>query len=211
MVRIAIVDDHELMRSGLAEILRDDPELTVVWSGESLTEFLADPQKADLVLLDLDLRGDPPRVADIRSLLDSGTRILVVSALASHRVVQTVITAGVCGVVSKGEGRDVLVEAIRVVADDGTWFSARAFEDVGELSADTGPKPQLTPQETRVLELYTTGMKIASVARRLSISEHTVRFHLKSIRQKFAEAGCPVGSAMDLYKYAEAFGLLRPT
>jgi two-component system, NarL family, uhpT operon response regulator UhpA len=202
--RIAIVDDHALVRGGLSAMLRDALDAQVVFQGAAPEAVLALDPPPDIVLLDLML-GDSyadPQVAS--QLQRAGCKVLVVSALADPEQIRLMIDAGVAGFINKSEPPEVLVKAIRYVLADGTWTSP----EVAALVAAGTPRPELSPGQLRVLMMYASGMPLDSVARQMGISTGTAATHLKRARQKYAELGRPAGSRVDLYRQAVADGIV---
>lgn len=202
--RIALVDDHPVVRRGLADLLVASIGADVVVSSPDLEEVLALERGADLVLLDIDLGGRIASVADVEQLLSRGTKVLVVSALAPQAAVRAMLRAGVGGFVSKSEAPEVLVDAVQTVLSEGSWTGP---EVAGAIAADPA-RPHLSRQEERVLVLYASGMKADAVARRTDLSPGTVKTYLKRIRAKYAQAGRPAPSKTDLYREARRDGYI---
>lgn len=203
-LRVAIVDDHTLVRDGLAATLRERLKAEIVWQGHELQPVLALNPLPDLLLLDLDLGG---RTADpmlAESLQNRGCRVVVVSAMADPRQVQAMIHARVCGFVSKREDPEDLVEAIEVVLRDGSWTSP----EVAGLMLTCPQRPQLSPAQCKVLRLYASGLTLDTVARHLGISLGTANTHLKRARAKYADVGRPAPSRVDLYREVLQDGLI---
>jgi DNA-binding NarL/FixJ family response regulator len=121
---------------------------------------------------------------------------MIVSGFADNRFVLDAIEAGAAGYLTKNDDRDVLVDAIRVIAAGGSVMSPElAFA----LSRDQRPsRPALSDQERRVLELYGSGMKLGSVARRMDVAEGTIRTYLERIRKKYDQAGRPSPTKVEL-------------
>ena len=204
-MRVAIIDDHALVRSGLAGVVERDLGATVVHEGVDPEAILDLEPLPDILLLDLDLGlgvADPVLAGQIQA---AGCRVLVVSALADARSVTAMLDAGVSGFVSKREPPETLVEAITEVMNDGTWTSP----EVAALVL-TGPRrPALSAVQERVLTLYASGMKLDSVARVVGISPGTAATHLKRARAKYAVVGRDTSSRVDLYREAVRDGLIR--
>lgn len=204
-MRIAIVDDHALVRSGLAGLVVRELGATVVYEGADPGPVLAIQPTPDLLLLDLDLGGtvaDPGLAGQIQA---SGCRVLVVSALADASTVSAMLDAGVSGFVSKREPPQTLVEAITAVMGDGTWTSP----EVAALVLTSPRRPALSEIQERVLTLYASGMKLDSVARATGITPGTAATHLKRARAKYAGLGRDASSRVDLYREALRDGLIR--
>jgi DNA-binding NarL/FixJ family response regulator len=204
-MRIAIIDDHALVRSGLVGVVERELGATVVHEGADPEVILALDPLPDVLLLDLDLGGivaDPALAGRIQA---AGCRVLVVSALADAGSVAAMLDAGVSGFVSKREPSGTLVEAITEVMADGTWTSP----EVAALVL-TGPRrPALSEVQERVLTLYASGMKLDRVARALGISPGTAATHLKRARAKYALVGRDTSSRVGLYREALRDGLIR--
>lgn len=203
-LRIAIVDDHALVRCGLASTVETELDAEVVYQGDDPSEVLALEQLPDVLLLDLDLGESTADPLVAERLQQAGCRVLVVSAMAVPEVIATMMDAGVCGFVSKKEPPDMLVRAIRYVLANGTWTSP----EVAAVLVSRVAPPHLSPAQERVLVLYASGMPLESVARHLGISVGTANTHLKRARAKYAELGRPAGSRIDLYRAARADGIL---
>lgn len=203
-LRVAIVDDHALVRSGLAKALRKKLPAMIVWQGHDFDHVQKIDPLPDLLLLDLDLGASPadPKLAG--SLQAAGCRVVVVSAMAHPQQVRAMIDAGVSGFVSKREGLEELVAAIKTVLRDGSWTSP----DVAGLMLASQQRPQLSPAQTEVLRLYASGMTLDTVARHLNITVGTANTHLKRARAKYAEAGRPAPGRVELYREVLRDGLI---
>lgn len=204
-MRIAIIDDHALVRSGLADVVVRELGATVVHEGSDPTAILALEPLPDVLLLDLDLGGsvaDPELAGRIQA---AGCRVLVVSALADERSVRAMLDVGVSGFVSKREPPATLVQAILEVMGNGTWTSP----EVAALVLSGPRRPALSEVQERVLTLYASGMKLDSVARIIGISPGTAATHLKRARAKYASVGRNTSSRVDLYREALRDGLIR--
>ena len=204
-MRVAIIDDHALVRSGLAGVVERDLGATVVHEGVDPEAILDLEPLPDILLLDLDLGlgvADPVLAGRIQA---AGCRVLVVSALADAGSVTAMLDAGVSGFVSKREPPETLVEAITEVMNDGTWTSP----EVAALVLTGARRPALSAVQERVLTLYASGMKLDSVARVVGISPGTASTHLKRARAKYSLVGRDTSSRVDLYREAVRDGLIR--
>ena len=188
MIRVAAIDDHRVVLDGLRGWLADLPDITLVATTTTVAEYLAG-EPAQVFMLDLNLADQSTPAANVGLLLSSGARVMIVSGFADNRSVLDAIEAGAAGYLTKNDDRDVLVDAIRVIAAGGSVMSPElAFA----LSRDQRPSsPKLSDQERRVLELYGSGMKLGSVARRMDVAEGTIRTYLERIRKKYDQAGRP--------------------
>lgn len=202
--RIAIIDDHELVRAGLAGLVRAKLGADVVLEGEDPEAVLALDPRPHLLLLDLDLGSQQVQPSLVERVQATGCRVLVVSAMASPEQLLPLMDVGVAGFVSKRESPEQLIEAMRTVLADGFWTSP----ELAALLVSAQSRPQLSPTQERVLVLYASGLTMESVGRRLGISVGTVNTHLKRARAKYAEAGRAMPSRVDVYREAKRDGLI---
>jgi DNA-binding NarL/FixJ family response regulator len=144
-------------------------------------------------------------VAAIRA---AGPEVLVLSASDRPPAVRAAIRAGARGYALKSEGADQIRAAIKEVAAGRDWISARlAYIFVTDDDADV---PTLSHQERRVLQLYATGLPLKSVAKKMAISEETVKQYLGRVRQKYTVAGRAAPTKLELYHRAVEDGHLPP-
>ncbi len=207
-VTVAIVDDHPVVVEGVISWISADPQqrITVAQVVSDLTG-LAEPRAADVLILDLELGGR--MVADeVARLSAGGYRIVAFSAHVEPALILDVLDAGAHAYVSKDEGRDHLLEAVLAAAEDRpcvTRSQAKA------ILADPRPgRPALSGKERQALLLWFQGMSKASVARRMSISENTVRQYIDRARVKYATLGRPAHTKDALLARAIEDGLIRP-
>ncbi|MFA7266131.1 MAG: response regulator transcription factor [Candidatus Nanopelagicales bacterium] len=211
MTSIALIEDHHLVRDGFERLFASRPNTTVTWSGADLDDFIsaldAAGISADIALVDVDLNGSMVDTNQIRQLCDRGVAVIIVSALAQRSSVRALVRAGAVGLVAKNETQDQLIEAVETVAEGNPWVP----QDMAAALADApeSERPMLSAREEEVLALYASGAKIATVARRLNLSPHTVKDYLKRIRTKFASVGAPAPTQLDLHRHAARLGFLE--
>ena len=204
---IAFLDDHAMLRGALgALVAATRPNLEVVYSGDDLAAVQQLPNVPDVLLLDLNLHGEPPPPAIVADLASQGCAIIVLSAIEDRQVVRTMVGLGVSGFVSKEEEHGALLTAIdAALADEPVMNSEVALA----LCPGTGHgEPSLSEQEQRVLVLFGSGLKICTVGRRLNISPNTVKTHLKRIRQKYVDFGRPIPTQSHVQLEALRRGLI---
>ena len=207
-VAVAVVEDHVLVRDGVVQALSSRPQFDLAYCGDSLAEVLALESAPDLVILDLDLNGKPANAADARLLIERGSVVLVVSACGVPSQIRDMVRAGVHGFVPKQEPVFTMFEAIDAVLAGEPWTPSELAAILANDVSDD--RPILTEQEQRVLVLYSSGLKLASVARRLDISPHTAKEHIDRIRDKYEEMGSRPKTKTDLYREAVRAGLVDP-
>ncbi len=188
MIRVAVIDDHPIVREGLATILADEPDLEVVGSAGSAEEGLqlVDRVRPDVALLDLELpamNGVEAIPAFLRT--SPQTRILVFTAYDTDERVFGAVRAGAKGYLLKGATAGEIAQAVRVVHAGGSYLEPRvAVKLLQELTAPRRFAGLLSERERAVLRLVAAGLSNKQIARSLSISERTVKFHVTSILNK---------------------------
>jgi len=210
VIDIALVDDHPIILDSAASwVMSDQSDIRVVATAATVGALLAGPgRRADVVLLDLDL-GDGTIVDDnVAAILAAGPAVLILSASDQPVAVRRAVRAGARGYALKSEPADRIRAAIREVATGGDWVSHRlayifATDDATDM-------PTLSHQERRSLQLYATGMPLKSVARKMALSEETVKQYLGRVREKYANAGRAAPTKMELYYRAVEDGHLPP-
>lgn len=180
---LLLVDDHFVVRSGLAASLELEDDLRVageVDRGEAAKEAYA-RLKPDLVLMDLQLPGISG-IETTSTLVQSHSeaRVLIFSTFARDEEVQSALKAGALGYLQKSSSRDDLLKAIRTVARGGRWLSPELEERLKVLTAE----PEITPREREILTLVTRGNANKEIAATLGISEDTVKQHVSRILVK---------------------------
>jgi two-component system nitrate/nitrite response regulator NarL len=207
-VTAAIVEDHPVVTEGVASWIRSDPgqRVRLVQTARDLTALRAVPS-ADVVILDLELAGELV-ITQIPELVASGYRVVAFSGHSDPAIVMETLDSGAHAYVSKDEGREHLVEAVLAAAADRPYVTrsqARA------MLADQQPaRPVLSQQELQALLLWFQGMSKASVGRRMSISENTVRQYISRARAKYAATGRTAASKDALLARAIEDGVLKP-
>jgi DNA-binding NarL/FixJ family response regulator len=210
VIDVAAVDDHPIILDGIARwIAADESDIRVIATAATVAALLAGPGRdAHVVLLDLEL-GDGTTAADnVTAILAAGPAVLVLSASERPPAVRAAIRAGARGYAVKNEQADQIRAAIREVAAGRDWISPRLAYILA--TDDAATRPSLSNQETRALQLYATGMPMKSVARRMAISEETVKQYLGRVREKYALAGRAAPTKVELYYRAVEDGHLPP-
>ena len=199
-MRVLVVDDHDLFRTGLATLLGLQPDVEVVAqaSGGRMGVRLAEELRPDVVLMDLrmpDLDGSDAT----RAILESqpSARVVALSVSAEEVDVAASMQAGACGFLVKDAPIDEVVVAIRAAAQGATWLSSRAAEVVLRGLRRAAPEPdvglgsveRVSPRELEVLRLIARGMENAEIGETLSISPRTAKNHVSSILAKLGLPG----------------------
>ena len=188
MIRILVVDDHPVVREGLVAILEDEHEFKVADAVGSAEDAVAAIERArpDIILLDLELPGADGVEAIPRLLAAAPTaRIVVLTAYDTEERVLGALRAGARGYLLKGAAADEIAGAIRAVHAGGSYLTARVAATVLTQVREPGRTTALTRRERMVLRLVADGLSSKAIARRLGITERTVKFHVGSILNKF--------------------------
>lgn len=189
MTRVAIVDDHPIMRDGLVAAIQKTTEaisaVEIVAAVGSVAELDAMAIDVDVILLDLGLPG-LSGIAAIEHFVEQGyrDRILIMSAQTDRDTVLGALTAGAVGYVSKDADSDDLVYALRTAAQRRTYVSPVLAHYLLQFDHDKTEPRRLTTREREILTLLAQGYIAKEIGARLSITERTVSTHLDRIREK---------------------------
>jgi two-component system, NarL family, nitrate/nitrite response regulator NarL len=209
-VTVAIIEDHPVVTEGVASWIRSDPgqRVQLVRTAPDLTGLRTAPQpSADVVILDLELSGELV-ITQIPLLVAAGYRVVAFSGHSDPAIVMETLDNGAHAYVSKEEGSDHLVEAVLAAAADRPYVTrsqARAM-----LADQRAARPTLSQQERQALLLWFQGMSKASVGRRMSITENTVRQYINRARAKYAATGRTAPSKDALLARAIEDGVIKP-
>jgi DNA-binding NarL/FixJ family response regulator len=181
-IHVLLVDDHIVMRMGLAGAIRGEADMEVVAEAENGVEAIEafHQHNPDVVVLDIRM----PQLGGlqtIRALQDSGKcpRILVYSSYAGGEEIFSAFKAGALGFVSKDMPLEQLLEAIRTVYRGNTYMPPELSGRMGFRAATN-----LTPREVEVLSCIARGMSNKEIGNTLNLVEGTVKVHVTSILSK---------------------------
>ena len=205
--RIVLLDDHEVVREGVAaRLIQELPDVTVVYSGDSLRDAVAAARDrgCDCAIVDLDLGDGTPVVQIVTDFVSIGVPVVVMSAMARPGAVQAAMTAGAQGFVTKRSSMGTLSEAVQTVLDGGSWVPP----DLAAAMLDSAASVELSDQERRALVLYASGLTLDSVARRMGLTANTVKHYIDRVRDKYTAAGVQARTKVELHEVARSAGLL---
>lgn len=194
-ITVLVVDDHTVVRRGLAALLATEPGIRVV--GEAATGFEAVERAAALrpqvILMDLVMPGMDGVEATARILAhDPEAQVLVLTSFGSDAKLFPAVRAGAVGYLLKDTTPEDLVRAIRrTAAGESPLNPGVARRLLRELAHEEREAPKgeaLSPRETEVLRLLARGLGNAAIGERLFISEATVRTHVSSVLAKLGVA-----------------------
>lgn len=184
-LRVFIVDDHPLVRAGLAQLLQATG-CAVAGEAGSCGETLAHPalDSGPLVVTDLSL-GDADGIDLVRTLRRRGLRVVVYSMHEGPETIRRALEAGACGYVTKRDAPMALDEAVRAVGAGGDYLGPRAD---AALRAQT-PQNVLSGQQNRIYRLLGEGCSNEEIASRLAISVRTLESYCARIMDKLGIPG----------------------
>lgn len=190
-IRVLLVDDSEMVRTGLRTLLGTEPSIEIVGDAANVAAGVAASERLqpDVVLLDIRLP-DGTGIEACREILKRSpdTRVLIVTSVVDETVVDDAIRAGAHGYLLKEIDGRGLVNAIRDVAAGKSILdpaiTARVIQLVKSAGVGRDPLAVLSPQEKRVLSLIADGHTNREVAVKLELSEKTVRNYLSTIFEK---------------------------
>ncbi len=212
--RVLLVDDQELVRSGLKRILRPRDGLQVVAEcadGSEVPAALA-AQPVDVVVMDLRMRGVDGIEATRQIRGDNGPPVLVLTTFDDDEMLSGALRAGANGFILKDSSAEDLVAAVRTVAEGGSWLdpavTARVltrFRESTDVPDAGAHESLLTSREQEVLHAMACGLTNAEIATTLFISELTVKSHIGRI---FVKLGLRDRAAAVVYAFDH--GIVRP-
>lgn len=184
MIRVAIVDDHALVRAGLQELLETDEEIAVAGTAATAAEALdlVEREAPDVVLMDLSMP-EVDGVEAIRRIVASGAdaRIVALTSFAERDRVLAALDAGALGYLLKDTEPEELRRAIRAADRGESPMSPKAAGALVAARTESSQAPELSDREREVLALVAEGLPNKLIARRLEISEKTVKAHLTRV------------------------------
>jgi DNA-binding NarL/FixJ family response regulator len=184
VIRVVVIDDHAIVRSGLVQLIGSHPELDVVGAagdGEAAVALCLE-QHPDVALMDISMPGMGGVEATRRILAEApGVQVVVLTSFMDRDRIVAALDAGAIGYLLKDAEPDELIRGIHAAARGESPLDPRAARTI--LSAKRGPAPidALSEREREVLALVAEGLPNKQIARRLEITEKTVKAHLTSV------------------------------
>jgi len=209
-IRVFIVDDHALVRTGMRMILSAEADIEVVGDAESGEAALPLIRKLtpDVVLCDLHLPGVSGLEVTERIVKGAyGTRVIVVSVLEDGPLPKRLLEAGASGYVGKGGDASELLRAVREVARGKRYLSSAIAQNLALSGIDGGETPFdiLSSRETEVALLLVQGLRQEDIAKRLCLSAKTVNTHKTRLFEKLG-----ISDSIALARLVGQYGLADP-
>ncbi|GAW48367.1 MULTISPECIES: response regulator [unclassified Nocardioides] len=181
-IRVVLVDDHAVIRAGLAQLLAGTPDITVVGTAANGAEALTVVReiRPDVVLMDLQMP-EVDGVAATRMMMaeNLGVDVLVLTSFSDGERIVAALDAGAVGYLLKDADPEDVLQGIRAVSRGESPIHPKAARALLGVRAGSS-QVQLTSRESEVLGLVREGLANKQIARRLDISERTVKAHLTS-------------------------------
>ena len=181
--RVALVDDHAVLRGGLAQLLAGEPDIEVVGTASDGSEALELVRRThpDVVLMDLQMPGMDGVTATRQIVAEGGTDVLILTSFSDADRIVAALDAGAVGYLLKDAEPEDVIEGVRAVSRGESPIHPRAARQLLGARATSPSEIDLTPREVEVLTLVRHGLANKQIARRLGISERTVKAHLTSV------------------------------
>jgi DNA-binding NarL/FixJ family response regulator len=210
-IRVAIVDDHQLVLDGLSSRLSQSASgIKVVTSASSWMALLDSPGfPADVVVLDLHLEDNIPIGTKLRALSSAGSATVVMSRHTDEASVTAALNAGAIGFVAKTDSADELIAAVHSAASATQHLSRNVADSVGTY--EPVPDAGLGPRELSALILYAGGRSIKEVADEMTTTEETVKSYIKRGRRKYKQVGIDIGTRILLRRHGAREGWVTPS
>jgi len=184
VIRLAVVDDHVIVRNGLEQLLATTEDIELVGmaaNGLEALDLVAATQP-DVVLMDLSMPVMDGCEATRRIVAaHPDVRVLVLTSFSDNRRILEALKAGATGYLLKHAGPDELLNGIRAAAQGDSPLDPKAARAMLESNRATRRRPDLTSRELEVVRLVADGAANKQIARRLGITERTVKAHLTNI------------------------------
>jgi DNA-binding NarL/FixJ family response regulator len=196
VIRMLIVDDHEIVRQGLAMMLKLEPDIAIVGEASNGPQAIEQAKllRPDLVLLDLKMPGMSGNMA-ARGIkqVSPQTRVLILTGIDVDHEIVAALESNVDGYILKDAPSSELLHAIRVIMGGEAYLQPAVTRRLLRRMATTSAAepvvlpPRLTPRELEVLRLLATSRSNKEIAEALVVTEETVRSHIKSVLNKLSQ------------------------
>jgi DNA-binding NarL/FixJ family response regulator len=214
-IRLALLDDHELLLDSLSSwIEKHAPDLDLVLRASSWLELVhSDQFPTDLVIMDLQLRETISIGARVRTCRAAGAKVIVLSAVDTAEDRDAALAAGAVAYLSKTQPMTDVLDAALDAMGRGTGGDT-AKEPQSEPTWRPKPsipesaRPRLSDGERQALTLYADGRTTSEVAKAMNVQYETAKTYLRRVREKYGKAGRPTSSRADLIRRAAEDGYL---
>jgi DNA-binding NarL/FixJ family response regulator len=204
---IALVEDHALISYGFRDLIATTSDLALAGMVGTVPELATLEGPIDLVVLDLRLNDGSSPEDNVVAIMETGAHVLIYTGAEDRRLIQQAARSGALGLIRKSADPEVLLDAIRTAAEGHEVFGA---DWAAAIDSDANlANARLSPREQEILGLYASGETAVSVAQRTGLSRETISDYITRIRKKYAVAGRPAQSRVDLFRRAIEDGLVE--
>jgi len=209
MIRIALVDDHALMRTGLRMILQEKSDMEIIGEaddGERGLTLIRQTQP-DIALVDVHMPGiSGIELTERARRAKISTRIVILTVASEAPFPRRLLEAGAWGYLTKGCPAEELVKAIRQVADGKRYIGADVVQQLAlsTMDGDESPFQKLSARELEIAIMLSQGHKANTIAKRLHLSEKTVATYKARLFEKLG-----IDNVVALANLASVHGLLK--
>jgi DNA-binding NarL/FixJ family response regulator len=210
-VRLAILDDHELLLDSISSwITANALDFELVLSASTWLELVhSDNFPTDLVFLDFQLQESVSIEARVRTCRAAGAKVIVLSSLDTRESKERAIAAGASAFLSKSLPMREVMDAARAVLGVAADTSAPRDWRPLPVGAMQVERPRLSAGEVEALKLYVTGLSTSEVAESMNVQYETAKTYLRRVREKYAKVGRPASKKAELIIRAAEDGYLN--
>lgn len=184
---VLLVDDHPLMRKGLSQLLKFEPEFSAISEASNGADAIAEVlrNEPDLVILDLNMKG-LSGLDTLKALRNDGcTSVIVILTVSdSPSDIHAIVQAGADGYLLKDGEPEELVDQLKLAMTGEKAYSEQVRQFLNQSRDQTSPLSVLTEREMQILHQVAKGLRNKQIAETLYISEATVKVHLKNLLKK---------------------------
>jgi two-component system, NarL family, invasion response regulator UvrY len=208
LIKIMLVDDHFLVRTGIKLILSDTPGMVVVGeasSGEEATRLVRE-LLPDVILMDVDMPGIGGLEATRKLLrISPHAKILVITAYSDDLFASRLLQSGAAGYITKDAGKDELVHAVKTIFSGQRYLSTSVANQLAlaHVEHNESPFAKLSERELQILLMIVRGISLQQIAKQLYLSPKTISSYRHNIFKKLG-----VNSDVEMTLLAIQFGLL---
>ncbi|WP_028025415.1 response regulator [Enterovibrio calviensis] len=184
---VLLVDDHPLMRKGISQLLKFEPEFSNITEASNGTDAIAEVSRAepDLIVLDLNMKG-LSGLDTLKALRSEGctATIVILTVSDSPNDIHAIVQAGADGYLLKDSEPEELIDKLKVAMTGQKAFSEQVKAFLSSSESHESPLQQLTERELEILQQVAKGFRNKQIGEQLYISESTVKVHLKNLLKK---------------------------
>lgn len=209
MLRVVLVDDHNIMRAGLQALLRKEADIEIVGEAENGEQglMLIRQSKPDIALVDVHMPGiTGVELTERVRRAKLSTRIVILTVAGEAPFPRRLLEAGASGYLTKGCPAEELIKAIRQVADGKRYIASDVAQQLALATMDGTESPfaKLSARELEIAIMLASGLKAKTIATRLHLSEKTVATYKARLFEKLG-----VDNVVALANMAAVHGLLK--